>query len=99
VFSEIARDAQLEPPAPPGVGLDLPKIAKALEETEMTYTHESKKPTAAQREAQKAFRKADAKVAMSDYERDQKAFHANRERLRQERLAREAAATDDAAPK
>jgi hypothetical protein len=58
----------------------------------MSYTHESKRPTAAQREAQKAFREADAKVAMSEYERNQKAFHANRERLRAERLAREAAA-------
>jgi hypothetical protein len=65
----------------------------------MTYTHESKKPTAAQREAQKAFREADAKTAMSEYERDKKAFHANRERLRAERLAREAAATDNAATK
>jgi hypothetical protein len=59
----------------------------------MTYTHESKSPTAAQRQAQKAFREADAKVAMSEYERTQKAFHANRERLKAERLAREAAAT------
>ncbi|WP_454616618.1 hypothetical protein [Bradyrhizobium cenepequi] len=63
----------------------------------MTYTHESKMPTAAQREAQKAFREMDAKVAMSEYERNQKAFHANRERLRSERLAREAAATANAA--
>jgi hypothetical protein len=65
----------------------------------MTYTHESKKPTTAQREAQKAFREADAKVALSEYERDQKAFHANRERLRAERLAREAAETANAATK
>ena len=57
----------------------------------MTYTHESKRPTAARRQAQKAFREADAKVAVSEYERTQKAFHANRERLKAERLAREAA--------
>jgi hypothetical protein len=62
----------------------------------MTYTHESK-PTAAHRAAQKAFREADAKVAMSEYERSQKAFHANRERLKAERLAREAAAAGDLA--
>lgn len=65
----------------------------------MAYTNESKKPTAAQREAQKAFREADAKVAMSEYERNQKAFHANRERLKAERLAREAAATGKPARK
>ncbi|TAI63664.1 hypothetical protein [Bradyrhizobium sp. Leo170] len=65
----------------------------------MAYTHESKKPTAAQREAQKAFREADGKVAMSEYERAQKAFHANRERLKTERLARESAATRKVAHK
>jgi hypothetical protein len=65
------------------------------EEKEMSgYTHERKVPTAAQREARQAFKEADAKVAMSEYERDQKAFHANRERLKAERLAREAAAQD-----
>ena len=44
------------------------------------YTYERKVPTVAQREARKAFREADAKVAMSEYERTQEAFHANRER-------------------
>jgi hypothetical protein len=58
----------------------------------MTYIHESEKPTSAQREAQKAFREAEVKVAMSPYVRAQEAFHANRERLKAERLAREAAA-------
>ncbi|WP_426435572.1 hypothetical protein [Bradyrhizobium genosp. P] len=47
-------------------------------------------PTAAERDARKAFKKAVAKVAMSEYERAQQAFHANRERLKAERLAREA---------
>ncbi|MBO4224836.1 hypothetical protein [Bradyrhizobium neotropicale] len=65
----------------------------------MTYTHHAKRPTAAQREAQKAFREADAKVATSEYERNQAAFHANRERLKAERLAREAAATGNVAHK
>jgi hypothetical protein len=49
-------------------------------------------PTAAEREARKVFRDADAKVAVSEHERAQQAFHANRERLKAERLAREAAA-------
>jgi len=51
-----------------------------------------KPPTAAQREAQRVFKETDAKVAMSEYERIQAAFHANRERLKAERLAREAEA-------
>lgn len=33
-----------------------------------------------------------SKVGMSEYERTQEAFHANRERLKAERLAREAEA-------
>ena len=57
------------------------------------------RPTAAQREARKAFKEADAKVALSEYERTQEAFHANRERLKAERLAREAAASQKAARK
>ncbi|RZN27178.1 hypothetical protein [Bradyrhizobium sp. Leo121] len=56
------------------------------------YNYERRPPTAAQREARRAFKEADAKVAMSEYERTQAAFHANRERLRAERLAREAEA-------
>jgi hypothetical protein len=48
---------------------------------------------------QKVFRKADAKAALSEYERAQKAFHANRERLKAERLAREAAAKGEVAQK
>lgn len=48
-------------------------------------------PTAAEREARKVFRDTDAKAPASEYERNQQAFHANRERLKAERLAREAA--------
>ena len=60
------------------------------------YNYGWKPPTAAQREAQRVFKETDAKVAMSEYERIQAAFHANRERLKAERLAREAeAAADD----
>jgi hypothetical protein len=51
-----------------------------------------KKPTAAEREAQKVFKVADGKVALSDYERAQQVFHANRKRLKAERWAREAVA-------
>ncbi|WGD55304.1 hypothetical protein QA641_16365 [Bradyrhizobium sp. CB1650] len=55
-------------------------------------TSDRRTSTAAEREARKVFRNADAKVAVSEYERAQQAFHANRKRLRAERLAREAAA-------
>jgi hypothetical protein len=55
------------------------------------HIYERTMTTAAEREARKAFKEADTKVALSEYERTQKAFHANRERLKAERLAREAA--------
>ncbi|MBR0946477.1 hypothetical protein ABIF99_000975 [Bradyrhizobium japonicum] len=49
-------------------------------------------PTVAQREARKVFRDTRAEAPVSEHERDQQAFHANRERLKAERIAREAAA-------
>jgi len=48
--------------------------------------------TKAQREAGKAFRKVEAKPAMTDHDVAQKAFAKNHARLKAERLAREAAA-------
>ncbi|MGY2903690.1 hypothetical protein ACVWVY_002711 [Bradyrhizobium sp. URHC0002] len=48
--------------------------------------------TPAEREARKAFRKVMTRNAMTDYEKAQKSFHDNRERLKAERLAREAEA-------
>ena len=45
----------------------------------------------AEKEAQKAFRKLDAAQALNDHEKSQKAFFENRDRLRADRLAREAA--------
>jgi hypothetical protein len=47
--------------------------------------------TKAERAASKAFRQVDAGKAMTEHETAQKAFSANRERLRAERLTREAA--------
>jgi hypothetical protein len=55
--------------------------------------------TKAEREARKVFRQDDAKKAMTEYETAQKAFHANRERLKAERLAREATGTPVATEK
>jgi hypothetical protein len=44
------------------------------------YTYERKVPTAAQREARKAFKEADAKVGMSEYERTQEETGRNSKR-------------------
>jgi hypothetical protein len=46
--------------------------------------------TMAEREASKVFQSIDQKKGMTEYLLDQKAFHDNRERLKAERLAREA---------
>jgi hypothetical protein len=55
-------------------------------------TFERKVPTPAVREARKAFRQVEAAKAMTDHEKKaQKTFNDNRERLKAERLAREAA--------
>ena len=48
--------------------------------------------TPEQRQARDAARRIEAEKAMRDHEEAQKAFYANKERLRAERLAREAAA-------
>jgi hypothetical protein len=51
-------------------------------------TFNRKSPTGAEREARKAFRQVEAEKAMTEHQREQKAFHENRERLKAERLAR-----------
>jgi hypothetical protein len=48
--------------------------------------------TKAERDARKAFRQLDAEKAMTEHEKAQRAFHKNRERLKAERMAREAQA-------
>ncbi len=50
---------------------------------------ERKLTTAAQREAEKAFKKVETRTAMGDHEEAQKSFDENRERLKAERIARE----------
>jgi hypothetical protein len=45
----------------------------------------------AEREARTTFREVEAAKAMTEHEKAQKAFNENRERLKAERLAREAA--------
>lgn len=53
---------------------------------------ERKQASRAELEARKAFKPAEPET--TEYARAQKSFHENRERLKSERLAREAAATD-----
>jgi hypothetical protein len=53
-------------------------------------TFERKVMTPAEREARKAFRQVDAQKAMTEHEIAEKAFYNNRNRLKAERLAREA---------
>ncbi|WFU45406.1 hypothetical protein QA640_46085 (plasmid) [Bradyrhizobium sp. CB82] len=60
----------------------------------MISDRERRASTAAEREAHKAFKMVKPKEAMSDYAKAQKAFHDNRERLKAERLAREAEAAN-----
>jgi hypothetical protein len=55
--------------------------------------------TKAERDARKAFRQVDSEKAMTEHEVAQKAFSDNRERLKAERLAREAATLSVAATK
>jgi hypothetical protein len=61
---------------------------------------EPQKPVSkAEREARKAFRHVDAATAMTEHEIAQNAFSKNRERLKAERLEREAAAAPPAKTK
>jgi Skp family chaperone for outer membrane proteins len=61
--------------------------------TKTPSAYEPPKPmTTAERNARKAFRQIDAEKAMTEHEKAQKAFRKNYERLKAERLAREAAA-------
>ncbi|WP_076860677.1 hypothetical protein [Bradyrhizobium mercantei] len=55
---------------------------------------ERRTTTAAEREAHKIFKAVKAKEATTDYAKEQKALHDNRERLKAERLAREAEAAN-----
>jgi len=60
--------------------------------TEDFSVRPSKPLTPEQRKERDAARRADAEQAMREHEAAQKAFHDNRERLKAERLAREARA-------
>jgi hypothetical protein len=53
-------------------------------------TFERKVMTPAEREVRKAFRQVEAEKMMTEYEIAENAFYSNRDRLKGERLAREA---------
>ena len=77
-----------------------PPWAQGEEMTKAPGEFEPPKPiTKAERDARKASRKVDAEKAMTEHEITQKAFSANRERLKAERLTREAAGPPVAAKK
>jgi len=57
-------------------------------------TLQSRRQSAAEREAQRVFGQPGSKKALSEYERDQNASRENLRRLRAERLSRESAARD-----
>lgn len=58
-------------------------------------TFAQKATTAAELEARKAFKQVEADKTMTEHHKAQTAFHENRERLKAERLAREAGAKAD----
>jgi hypothetical protein len=66
--------------------------AKGKEMTKTPGEVDPQKPISkAEREARKAFRQVDAQKAMTEHETAQKAFSDNRDRLKADRMAREAA--------
>jgi hypothetical protein len=56
---------------------------------------DKKHHTTIENEARRAFRSRDNKGTLTEYEKEQRALHKNRERLKAERLAREAAQSKD----
>jgi hypothetical protein len=90
LYTKVMGGLQASHPPPIAVG-------QGEEMTKTPGEFESKPITKAERDARKAFRQVDAEKAMSEIA--QKAFHANRERLKAERLTREAAGTQVAATK
>jgi hypothetical protein len=56
---------------------------------------EKKHTSTSENEARRAFRPQDKRGALTEYEQEQRALHKNLERLRAERLAREAAKSKD----
>jgi hypothetical protein len=92
VFDVFAGDMQ--PGRPMGSGTSCGTFSAPPRYLAMTedLSFRRKPLTPEQRQARDATRRVEAEKAMRDHEAAQKAFYENRERLRAERLAREAAA-------
>jgi hypothetical protein len=92
VFDVFAGDMQ--PERPMGSGTSCGTFSAPPRYLAMTedLSFRRKPLTPEQRQARDATRRVEAEKAMRDHEAAQKAFYENRERLRAERLAREAAA-------
>lgn len=71
-------------------GTLLPRLRYVAMTEDLSYRRKPLTPE--QRQARDAARRIEAEKAMRDHEEAQKAFYANKERLKAERLAREAAA-------
>ena len=101
--AELDKWADSQADAPTGSEAIRRLVEIGLKAKEMTKTPGEFQPTKpinkAEREARKAFRQVDAEKAMTELEVAQRAFSANRERLKAERLAREAADTPITAKK
>jgi hypothetical protein len=94
LYTKVMGGLQASHPQPSRAGTQGEEMTKTAGE------FEPPKPiTKAQRDARKAFRQLDAEKAMTEYEIAQRAFSANRERLKAERLGREATGTPVAAAK
>ena len=85
VFAHYAVGPQCRSAGPRGT-LSSPQHYLAMTED---ISYRRKPLTPEQRQARDATRRIEAEKAMRDHEAAQKAFYANKERLRAERLARE----------
>lgn len=92
LFFIICLSDSLAQPASPGssCGTLLPHLRCLAMTEDLSYRRKPLTPE--QRQARDAARRIEAEKAMRDHEEAQKAFYANKERLKAERLAREAAA-------
>lgn len=75
-----------------GPGATFQPLERCQAMTNETLAHSPRLLTPDQRKARDQARRADAEQAMREHEAAQKAFYANKERLKAERLAREAQA-------
>jgi hypothetical protein len=73
----------------------MPPLPASIADLEGQLMSDKKYDSSFQNEARRAFRSQDNKGPLSEYEKEQRALHKNLERLRAERLAREAAKSKD----